>query len=412
MFAWLHRYHRVGLCLAVLGTFTSSAAARGNGITSHGCDGCHRDSGAAVTLTADRTLMPGEEAIFTVRISRSNIRSGGVFIPQPGVGTLRTLAGEGLVQVALGLSHSTPKNASGGAVTFRFGWTPPNTPDGTTVEAYAVAANDNNNASGDAADAVVSDFVFGCEGKIFYRDADGDGFGWDTDTVLRCAGAPPTGYAAAGGDCDDFRDDVYPGATEKCNRRDDNCNGEIDEDAVPVELWPEVDGDGYYAQKQGESIMGCVPTQGYAAEPGDCDDENPDVHPGAEEVCNYVDDNCDGRVDERVRPRCGVGFCERESYSCLPEDCYPGEPSEERCSGLDESCNGIIDEGLLCSSGETCVSGECLSNQLAELDPSTDGQSTADSQANAGGCGFGVGGTTGASLLVLSLGLLGWRRRR
>src|SRR5690606_12617395 len=126
----------------------------------------------------------------------------------------------------------------------------------------------------------------------------------------------PPGYSAVPGDCDDYRPEVHPGASEKCNGRDDNCNGLIDEDAVLVELWPDRDGDGYYASQVGEPLLGCVPTPGYAAEPGDCDDDNPDVHPGAIEICNYIDDNCDGRIDERVRPRCGVGWCERESFSC------------------------------------------------------------------------------------------------
>lgn len=394
--------------------FATEAGARGNGITAHGCDGCHREEGAQVTLTPDRTVVPGEEAIFTVRITGPNLKTGGVFIPQPTSGTLRALAGEGMAQVALGLSHSSPRNASSGAVTFRFGWRPPNSPDGVTLEAYVVAGNGNGKSSGDGAAGVVSDFVFGCEPQTYYRDADGDGFGWDTDTLVRCAGSAPAGYAAAAGDCDDFRAEVFPGAVETCNKRDDNCNGEVDEDAIPVELWPELDGDGYYARKEGEPILGCVPTPGYAAEPGDCDDENPEVHPGAEEVCNYVDDNCNGRVDERVRPRCGVGFCERESYSCLPDDCYPGEPSEERCTGLDENCNGYIDEGPLCASGETCVSGECLSNAIADLDGSSSAPPSPETAK--AGCawpsGAGAAGRAGAGLSLLAFGLLGIRRRR
>lgn len=366
-----------------------------------------------MTLTPDRTLVPGEEAIFTIRVTGQNLETGGVFVPEPSSGTLRALSGEGLAQVALGLSHASPRKAANGAVTFRFGWRPPSNPDGVTLEVYAVAGNGNSRSSGDGAAATVSDFVFGCQPHTYYRDADGDGFGWDTDTLVRCADATPTGYATASGDCDDFRPEVFPGAIETCNKRDDNCNGEVDEDAVPVELWPELDGDGYYARQEGEPILGCVPTVGYAAEPGDCDDENPDVHPGAEEVCNYVDDDCDGRIDERVRPRCGVGFCERESYSCLPEDCYAGDPSEERCSGLDENCNGFIDEGPLCGHGETCVSGECLSNASADLgDPSGGGTESARTGCAWPGGASGPAGATGVAFSLLALGLLRSRRRR
>ena len=410
----LRRAWRIATPLLVLGSLSCPAAARGNGITAYGCSGCHADGEAQVTLTPDRTLVPGEEAIFTVRITGDDVRSGGVFIPEPRSGTLRALNGEGLARVSSGLTHSRPKGASGGAVTFRFGWRPPDAPDGATLEAYALAANANGNSGGDAPAGIAEDFVFGCEPQTFYRDADGDGYGWDADTVRRCAGPPPDGFAAVGGDCDDYRAEVHPGAVETCNKRDDNCNGEIDEDSVPVELWPDNDGDGYYARREGEPLLGCIPTPGYAAEPGDCDDDDPAVHPGAEEVCNYIDDNCDGRVDERVRPRCGVGFCLRESYSCHPDDCYPGEPSEESCSGLDKNCNGVVDEGELCDAGETCVSGECLLTAAVDPDAPSGGDGTSpatDTPASSGGCNLSTSGSTVPLFVLLSLAPLARLRR-
>lgn len=387
----------------------SSAFGRGNGITASGCVGCHRDEGAEVTLTPDGPLVPGEEAIFTIRLTGGPLKTGGVFVPHPQEGTLRALDGEGLALVSLGLSHTTPRSAANGAVTFRFAWRPPKDPGGTTFEVYALSTNGNGNASGDVAAGTIVDFVYGCEPQTYYRDADEDGFGWDSDTLVRCADRPPKGYAALPGDCDDFRAETHPGAVEVCNNRDDDCDGEIDEDAIPVELWPDGDGDGYYARREGEPLLGCVPTKGYAAEPGDCDDENPDVHPGAEEVCNYIDDNCDGRVDERVRPRCGVGFCVRESYSCLPEDCYPGEPSEETCSGLDENCNGLVDEGILCERGFTCISGECLPD--ADTGLAGDLPGSGDT-AGAGGCAFRPGGSATTALVLFGLALFRARRDR
>lgn len=74
----------------------------------------------------------------------------------------------------------------------------------------------------------------------FYRDQDGDNYGNSSDVVLQCS-APP-GYSLTGGDCDDSSSLVYPGAPEVCDQVDDNCNGQIDEDALGVDS----DGDGIH----------------------------------------------------------------------------------------------------------------------------------------------------------------------
>jgi hypothetical protein len=61
----------------------------------------------------------------------------------------------------------------------------------------------------------------------FYRDGDGDGFGNATDPVQACTA--PAGYVADGADCDDTRASVHPGAAERCNGRDDDCDAVVDE---------------------------------------------------------------------------------------------------------------------------------------------------------------------------------------
>jgi hypothetical protein len=67
----------------------------------------------------------------------------------------------------------------------------------------------------------------------FYRDQDGDNYGNSSDVVLQCS-APP-GYSLTGGDCDDSRPFVYPGAQEVCDGLDNDCNGLVDEDLVGVD---------------------------------------------------------------------------------------------------------------------------------------------------------------------------------
>ncbi len=74
------------------------------------------------------------------------------------------------------------------------------------------------------------------------------------------------------------------------------------------------------------------------------------TEPTRSEVCNGVDDNGDGVLDEGIPPqRCGVGACAREVPGCVDgraPTCEPGAPSPEVCNGLDDDCDGTADDGL------------------------------------------------------------------
>lgn len=108
-------------------------------------------------------------------------------------------------------------------------------------------------------------------------DADGDGY-------------------AVPYDCDDDAPAVHPGAAEACNQRDDNCDGAVDEGApADAPTWyADADGDGFGAAAP--TLVACEAPAGWADAPGDCDEGDPAVHPGATEVCgNGLDDDCDGR---------------------------------------------------------------------------------------------------------------------
>ena len=78
---------------------------------------------------------------------------------------------------------------------------------------------------------------------------------------------------------------------------------------------------------------------------GDCDDTNPDVNPGAEEIVNNRDDNCNGEKDEVLDPNEDLDF---DGYSLYEGDCLEGDPNvspdiEEIPNGIDDNCDGIID---------------------------------------------------------------------
>jgi hypothetical protein len=134
------------------------------------------------------------------------------------------------------------------------------------------------------------------DASTWYADTDGDTFG-DPDAT-RNACAQPAGYVANDDDCDDGDGAINPGTDEVCNGADDDCDGETDENGAigATAYYPDVDGDGY-GDIDGE-VLACVMPTGYIPFGGDCDDGDAAVNPAADEVCNGVDDNCDGVTDE------------------------------------------------------------------------------------------------------------------
>ena len=108
------------------------------------------------------------------------------------------------------------------------------------------------------------------------------------------------GFGILDGDCDDHDDTVHPAAPEVCNEVDDDCDGAVDDDAAGGDwFYADLDGDGYGATSLAQQHC-ADELPGWARERGDCDEGDPAVHPGAEELCNEADDDCDGRVDENA----------------------------------------------------------------------------------------------------------------
>ncbi len=124
-----------------------------------------------------------------------------------------------------------------------------------------------------------------------------DDTGGDTDTAApECDLDADLDGSCAADDCDDDDADVFPGADERCNDADDDCDGETDEGVLAVYYLDE-DGDGY---GDPDPVEACEPPGGTADNGADCNDADANAHPGAEERANGEDDDCDGEVDEGV----------------------------------------------------------------------------------------------------------------
>ncbi len=171
------------------------------------------------------------------------------------------------------------------------------------------------------------------------------------------------------GDCDDTRADVHPGARETCDTRwDDNCDGETNgPDSIGcVDYFRDEDGDDY-----GSGVARClcdedeiyVTTRG-----GDCEDFDESVFPGADEICNDADDDCDASTpngaDECAGPCCGVAAacqecCSSDHCEGLHNLCRTNSCScEAGWADCEAQCDCNIGGGRICCDG-VCTVGEC-----------------------------------------------------
>jgi alpha-tubulin suppressor-like RCC1 family protein len=134
--------------------------------------------------------------------------------------------------------------------------------------------------------------------RKWYRDYDGDGYGNPAtlDPPENCR--QPPGFVANTLDCDDGNRAIKPGATEVCDGRDNDCDGQVDENLKST-YYRDADADTYGVT--GLKVLACSKPAGYATRGGDCNDASSAIKPGATEVCDGKDNDCDGNADEGVK---------------------------------------------------------------------------------------------------------------
>jgi hypothetical protein len=175
-------------------------------------------------------------------------------------------------------------------------------------------------------------------------------------------------------DCDDNDGTIHPGAEERCDEQDNDCNGLVDDNPIDgEELWADTDEDGFGDPDSPRSE--CSAVEGFVRNSSDCDDDNDQINPDATEVCDSVDNNCDGRPDEDEAIGASNWFADEDgdgygdgpprSFGCdgdegrvnNNDDCDDTNPAihpmaEERCDFIDNDCDGDID-GIGATDGTT-----------------------------------------------------------
>ena len=182
------------------------------------------------------------------------------------------------------------------------------------------------------------------------------------DTPIPCVDKDQDEHCSGASDCNDTDPNVYAGALEQCNHLDDDCDLAIDE-GVTQTYYFDADTDTYGIASV--TTQACTQPAGYAAQAGDCNDEDATIHPGATELpSDSVDQNCDTKelcyqdIDgdgyrpptESTTSSADLDCTDTgEASSTLPAtDCndrsstiHPG--ATELCDGVDNNCDGATD---------------------------------------------------------------------
>ncbi|MSP55364.1 MAG: hypothetical protein EXR69_07160, partial [Myxococcales bacterium] len=210
-----------------------------------------------------------------------------------------------------------------------------------------------------------------CDGAIddglsgaWYLDFDGDGYGDAAETVSSCGA--PAGYVADDTDCDDADGLVYPEAPELCDALDNDCDGVVDDDAANT-YFADADGDLY--GDPSDTVASCSAPASYVSDSSDCDDADPNVNPGAADVCDGEDNDCDGTVDDDPAfhsiwyddvdgdgygdPGSPAAGCTQPANTVTNSDDCDDSHEEaspagfEVCDGLDNDCDTLVDNSAL-----------------------------------------------------------------
>ncbi|MFA9219732.1 MAG: MopE-related protein [Sediminibacterium sp.] len=210
---------------------------------------------------------------------------------------------------------------------------------------------------------------------IYFYDADGDGFGDLNFPGAFCA--QPPSFVTNSNDCNDSNFSVNENASELCNNIDDDCDNLVDEGFNLSNYFIDLDSDGF--GNANSNIIACFQPIGYVSNATDCNDDDFIINTNAPEICNDLDENCNGLVDDGLVfinyyvdfDSDGFGSSNTMQNTCYQPagfvanalDCNDASfcvnaAAIEICNGLDDDCNGVADNGIVFATFYADVDGD------------------------------------------------------
>ncbi|MCB9760721.1 MAG: putative metal-binding motif-containing protein [Alphaproteobacteria bacterium] len=314
-------------------------------------------------------------------------------------------SGGGTFHVVL-VDDATGVVGPAGTVTIEY--TPDLDGDGYDDALYGGTDCDDNDATVYPGATEVCDSVDNdCDGTVdedsaadattWYYDLDNDGYGDPSNAVTSCT--QPSFTTTDASDCDDRNRTISPAATEVCDGLDNDCDGAIDDDDSDLDTstadtwYSDVDGDGF--GDAASTVLACDQPSATSDNDDDCDDAAAAVNPDADELCDTIDNDCDGEVDEDDAIDASVWYgdndgdgyggdrftttaCDQpEGYAATDDDCddgdaafHPGAPETDCADPNDYNCDGSV--GFADVDGDGFAACEECDDGNADINPEAD----------------------------------------
>jgi len=267
-------------------------------------------------------------------------------------------------------------------------------------------------------------------GIEYWFDGDLDGVGTPALTLIACSGQQPLQYvpASLGEDCDDGDPLASPGLIEECDGIDNDCNGTVDEGFVSSPYWPDADLDGF-GDTNASAQIACTPIAGFVNNADDCDDTDSAISPVAAEVCDQIDQDCDGTADDGLPTSEWFPDADGDGYGDLDADpvescdIVEGRVQDNAdCDDTNASVNPAAVEVPDDGSDNDCVGGDEVTIPVdsdgdgipdsIDPDPNSTGDVTGSAPDPDFGCGCASTSSTGGTLGFVALAGLLLRRRK